>query len=185
MKALRPLFLAVFILMVASIVWGAESENQGGLPGIEERVNALENVQPIIWSGLCSESTQGNAVKQIYCADTVDFDTSTHYLRVESSGVFHVLRSGFYRINARALGNTSHGVRSYVDVNGETVYQDIANAAGVSGVTAKVDFIWPLYRGDEFSVFFDNYMGSYGPNDKDAGLQVLYLGPILDLFTQY
>ena len=197
MRILRSLFVTIFILMAASIAWSADAsinalqtdveatkskaeENTnkinslaGGLPALETRVSVLEN-GAIIWSGYCSTSTLETPGKKIYCTDSVDFNTATDYLDVDQFGVFNVLVSGLYRINARAPGNTTYGVRSYVDVNGVTVYRDMANGNGVNSVTATVDFIWPLYSGDNFSVFFENYQNW----PRHSSIQVTYVGPM-------
>jgi hypothetical protein len=136
------------------------------------KVNQMN--KPIIWSGGCGNDGNGSLV---YCTDNTDFNTAQGYLQTTNEGIFTVLVSGFYRINAFANYHFEPGSGKVVGisliVNGTNL--EAHNYSDAGGLNA----------GDTFYIYYYSYNSNYSqnitfkrwtPNNSGSRLQVSYLG---------
>jgi hypothetical protein len=150
------------------------------------KVNQMN--KPIIWSGGCGNDGNGSL---IYCTDNTDFNTAQGYLQTTNEGIFTVLVSGFYRINAFANYHFEPGSGKVVGisliVNGTNLEAHNYSDAGGFAFDGnfKLDVTWPLNAGDTFYIYYYSYNSNYSqnitfkrwtPNNAGSRLQVSYLG---------
>jgi len=124
--------------------------------------------KPVIWSGGCS--TSGTAgFWQNFCLDTMDFNTASAYLTVATDGTITFLKSGYYRINARAVWAAPTGINNMAAFykNGSYFHYDYLTGSQ-SMQTYTADVTWPFNAGDNLVMQF--YNGGGSPNYAYYGL---------------
>lgn len=141
----------------------------------------------IIWSGGCTSDGSNNNWN-IYCNDTVDFNTASSYFTADGNGNFTFLHDGFYRINFYTYGVEFEDYlvlypETQFLINGVTfsLFHNRATAEdNHSHTNSTLDQIWYFEAGDVLRIEVLNTsikaFYSYKADGSHGRIQLSYVG---------
>jgi hypothetical protein len=130
-----------------------------------------------VFSGGCTHHDTHRNSWRTYCLNRQEFNTAGGYLRVQGSGVVHILRTGTYRINAWALQHSPgyQNRHARVLINGSSWSYALNHGRAWNRIGN--DFMWRLRAGQRIQIqYYTSGNYNYHAGTTHSRVQISYEG---------